>query len=114
MTRLDANGKYQILIIDDESSQRRVLEYNLQQEGHETHTAASGEEGLEILKNFPIDVVITDIKMPAMSGVELLSEIKRLYPEVQVILITAYATVESAIEAMKLGAYDYIQKPLNT
>lgn len=113
MTRSGANGKYQILIIDDEGSQRRVLEYNLQQEGHETHTAASGEEGLEILKNSPIDVVITDIKMPTMNGVELLSEIKRLYPEVQVILITAYATVESAIEAMKLGAYDYIQKPLN-
>lgn len=113
MTRSVANGKYQILIVDDESSQRRVLEYNLQQEGHETHTAASGEEGLEILKDSPIDVVITDIKMPTMNGVELLSEIKRLYPDVQVILITAYATVESAIEAMKLGAYDYIQKPLN-
>lgn len=113
MTRSVANGKYQILIVDDESSQRRVLEYNLQQEGHETHTTASGEEGLEILKDSPIDVVITDIKMPTMNGVELLSEIKRLYPDVQVILITAYATVESAIEAMKLGAYDYIQKPLN-
>ncbi len=103
----------QILIIEDDDSQRRVLEYNLQQEGYMVHTAANGEEGLELLKDADIDVVISDIKMPKMNGIELLSEIKRIAPDIQIILITAYATIDSAIEAMKLGAYDYIRKPIN-
>jgi two-component system NtrC family response regulator len=106
-------AQHQLLVVEDDDSQRRVLEYNLQQEGYTVHKAASAEEGLEILKSTPIDVVVSDIKMPQMSGIDLLSEIKRLDHDIQVILITAYATVDSAIEAMKLGAYDYIRKPLN-
>lgn len=109
----NAEEQHQILIIEDEDSQRRVLEYNLQQEGYKVYTVSSAEEGLEFFKNISVDVVISDIKMPQMDGIELLSEIKRLYPEMQVILITAYATIDSAVEAMKLGAYDYIRKPIN-
>lgn len=104
---------YRILIIDDDTSFRRVLEYNLQEEGYEVRTAADGESGLRLFQEKRPALVITDLKMPGMGGFELLKAVKNVSPETLVIVITAFGAVENAVEAMKLGAYDYITKPFN-
>ena len=101
-----------ILIIDDDSSLRRVLEYNLQQEGYDVVTAADGESGLRLFaEKFPA-LVITDLKMPGMDGIETLREIKKKKPLVEVIMLTGHASVESGIQGMQLGAFDYVMKPV--
>ena len=103
--------KAKILAVDDEEivlkSCRKILEGG----GHEVFTALSGQEALDLLKKEPIDIVITDIKMPVMDGMEVLERVKKEYPDVLVIIITGYSTVQSAVQAMKLGAFDYIPKP---
>ncbi|SNB44735.1 sigma-54 dependent transcriptional regulator [Geobacter sp. DSM 9736] len=103
----------QILIIDDDTSLRRVLEYNLQEEGYEVLTAADGEAGMALFDLHRPPLVITDLKMPGMNGFQLLAAVKERAPETLVIVITAFGAVETAVEAMKLGAYDYITKPFN-
>ena len=105
--------KAKILVIDDDTSLRRVLEYNLQEEGYEVQAASSGEEGLYLFRQTPPDLVITDMKMPGMDGLMVLKSIKEISPEALVIIITAFGTVDVAVEAMKSGAYDYITKPFN-
>ena len=105
--------KAKILITDDDTSLRRVLEYNLQEEGYEVQAAASGEEGLYLFGLAQPDLVITDMKMSGMDGLTLLKSIKERSPEALVIIMTAYGTVDVAVEAMKSGAYDYITKPFN-
>ncbi|MEI6757359.1 MAG: sigma-54-dependent Fis family transcriptional regulator [Chlorobium sp.] len=105
--------KAKILVIDDDTSLRRVLEYNLEQEGYEVKSASSGEEGLTLFEQCRPNLVITDMKMPGMSGLMVLKAIKERSPETLVIIITAFGTVDVAVEAMKAGAYDYITKPFN-
>jgi len=105
--------KHRILIIDDDASLRRVLEYNLQEAGYAVTAATSGEEGLVLFTAAPYPLVITDMKMPGMDGVELLSSVKKISPTTLVIMITAFGTVDIAVQAMKSGAYDYITKPFN-
>lgn len=100
-----------ILVIDDDTSLRRVLEYNLQEEGYEVQTASSGEEGLYWFGQSRPDLVITDMKMPGMDGLMLLKSIKERSPDTLVIIITAFGTVDVAVDAMKAGAHDYITKP---
>ncbi|MBJ6727060.1 sigma-54-dependent transcriptional regulator [Geomesophilobacter sediminis] len=102
-----------ILIIDDDDSLRRVLEYNLQQEGYSVFTAPNGEAGLKIFTDEAPPVVITDLKMPGMSGFQVLSSIKERSPATVVIVLTAFGAIDTAVEAMKLGAYDYLTKPFN-
>ena len=102
-----------ILIIDDDNSLRRVLEYNLQEAGYAVGTAASGEEGLRLFAEVSPALVITDMKMPGLDGMQVLKAIKEQSPETLVIMITAFGTVDIAVEAMKAGAYDYITKPFN-
>jgi DNA-binding NtrC family response regulator len=102
-----------ILIIDDDSSLRRVLEYNLQQEGYDVVTAADGENGLKLFAEKSPAVVITDLKMPGMGGFQLLSAIKERSPATVVIVLTAFGAIDTAVEAMKLGAFDYLTKPFN-
>ena len=102
-----------ILIIDDDTSLRRVLEYNLQEAGYAVATAASGEEGLRLFAEVEPALVITDMKMPGMDGMQVLKHIKEKSAETLVIMITAFGTVDIAVEAMKAGAYDYITKPFN-
>jgi len=102
-----------ILIIDDDSSLRRVLEYNLQEEGYEVSTAVSGEEGLLRFAEQEPELVITDMKMPGMDGFQVLRAVKERSPGTLVIIITAFGEVDSAVKAMKSGAYDYITKPFN-
>ena len=102
-----------ILIIDDDTSLRRVLEYNLQEAGYQVVAAASGEEGLRLFTEETPALVITDMKMPGMDGLQVLKAVKERSPETLVMIITAFGTVDIAVEAMKLGAYDYITKPFN-
>jgi len=102
-----------ILIIDDDTSLRRVLEYNLQEAGYQVIAAADGEEGLRLFSEEAPALVITDMKMPGMDGLQVLKAVKERSPETLVIIITAFGTVDMAVEAMKLGAYDYITKPFN-
>ena len=105
--------KAKILIIDDDTSLRRVLEYNLQEEGYEVQTASTGEEGLYLFGQAQPNLVITDMKMSGMDGLMVLKSIKERSPDTLVIIITAFGTVDVAVEAMKAGAYDYITKPFN-
>lgn len=102
-----------ILVIDDDTSLRRVLEYNLQEEGYGVLTAADGAAGMALFAESQPALVITDLKMPGMSGFEVLAGVKAQSPETPVIVITAFGAVETAVEAMKGGAYDYITKPFN-
>jgi two-component system NtrC family response regulator len=90
-----------------------VTQLKLQQAGYEASTAADGATALELLVRNPQDLIITDMKMPVMSGIDLLRKVKDDYPEIIVILVTAFGTIESAVEAMRLGAYDYLIKPIN-
>ncbi|MGM0596005.1 MAG: sigma-54-dependent transcriptional regulator [Myxococcota bacterium] len=100
-----------ILIVDDESSLRRMLSIALKRAGHQVKAAASGEEALEFLASAKFDIVITDLKMPGIGGMELLKKVKVLNPETEVLVITAHGTIDSAMEAVRAGAFDYIQKP---
>lgn len=102
-----------ILVIDDDDSFRRILEYNLQEDGYQVITASSGEDGLVEFKKYAPDLVITDMKMSGISGIDVLSAIKKLSPDMLIIIITAFGAVDKAVESMKLGAYDYITKPVN-
>ncbi len=101
-----------VLIVDDDASQRRLVEFWLQEDGYRTVTADDGKAGLHAFEQHAPALVITDVRMPGMSGLDLLSRIKGDNPDVPFVLITAFATVDDAVEAMKLGATDYILKPL--
>ncbi|MBU1702339.1 MAG: sigma-54 dependent transcriptional regulator [Candidatus Eisenbacteria bacterium] len=103
-----------ILIVDDETAQRQILGEILQDEGYTVSSAGSGGDALKIMQDRkPIDLLITDLRMPGMDGVELLRQALILKPDLIVILMTAFGTVSSAVEAMKSGAFDYLQKPFN-
>ena len=102
-----------ILVVDDEKSMRDFLGIMLEKEGMAVTVAQNGEEALRYIRNEVFDVVLTDIKMPKLGGLEILAEVNRTFPQTPVILITAFGTTQSAVEAMKLGAYDYITKPFN-
>ena len=100
-----------ILVVDDEGAIRYSITKTLQRVGYHVEAAASGEEALEMMKNQDYDVVLTDIRMPGLTGVELLSKIKEQAPDAVVILLTGYASLETAIESLRLGAHDYLVKP---
>ena len=100
-----------ILVVDDEEIVCLSCQRILAEEGYEVQTRLSGPEGLQLLAEEPFDLAIVDLKMPRMDGMEVLQAIKRDFPHIPVIMITGYATVESAVEAMKSGAFDYLPKP---
>lgn len=100
-----------VLVVDDEKDFVEMLSLRLNELGEKVTAAYSGEECLEILENDNIDVVILDVKMPGMDGIETLREIKKGYPLVEVIMLTGHGTTETAVQGMKLGAADYILKP---
>jgi DNA-binding NtrC family response regulator len=102
-----------ILVVDDDESLRWVTQAQLQQSGYQVDAAANGKEALAKIQETPPDLAIADLMMPGMSGIELLKSIRADYPEIIVILVTAFGTVENAVEAMRAGAYDYITKPVN-
>src|SRR5829696_2122284 len=100
-----------VLIIDDEEVLQDVLTALLRREGHQTQSAFSGEEGLEMLDREEVDLVLLDLMLPGMHGMEVLREMRRKHPDVVVVVITAFSSIESAIEAMREGAFHYIPKP---
>jgi len=102
-----------ILVVDDDASFRRVLEYQLKEAGYDAVCAADGKQALDLFSADPFHAVLTDLDMPRVSGNDLLRQIKRESPDTPVIVITAYATVDSAVDAMKAGAFHYLTKPLN-
>jgi DNA-binding NtrC family response regulator len=103
-----------ILVVDDEESLRRVTQVRLEQGGYSVCVAGSAEEAIEALDRSPFDIVLTDLRMPGMSGLELLKHVRSNLPDTTVIMMTAYGTVETAVEAMKAGAFDYLTKPIDT
>jgi two-component system response regulator PilR (NtrC family) len=104
-------AKARILVVDDEKSMRDLLSITLEKEGYDVLTAAGGEPAIEALHRESVDAVITDLRMPKVDGLQVLRVAKEISPDTAVIVITAVASTETAVEAMKLGAYDYITKP---
>jgi two-component system, NtrC family, response regulator AtoC len=105
-------AKLKILVIDDEKLIRWSFLKNLEQEGYEVFTAASGEEGFEIVKQELPDLVILDIRLPGKDGIEVLREIKETHPATLVVMMTAHGSIETVVQAMKAGAFDYMSKPV--
>lgn len=103
-----------VLLVDDEKIKRTALRDDLIEAGYETQEAACAEEGLIRLQNASFDVVITDLRMKDMDGMTFMAEIKKRWPDTEVVMITAYATVDNAVQAMRLGAFDYITKPFES
>ena len=101
-----------ILVVDDEENTRIALTRLLSREGYEVNTAANGLEALNSLRNNPAELIITDLNMPEMNGLSFLRELNREYPTSNVIMITAFGEVESYLEALNLGAFEYLNKPL--
>ncbi len=104
---------FSILIIDDEQAQLIALKTFLKRRQYQVFTANSGNEGLQILQNTPIDLVLTDYRMPDISGLEVVKKSQQINPEIPVIVITAYSQIEEAVQVMKEGAFDYLSKPID-
>lgn len=102
-----------ILIVDDEFNSRTLLAQLFQEDGYSAETAENGKTALETLKSKSFDILITDIRMPIMDGIELFHRVKEIYPHMPVILFTAYGTVEAAVKALKEGVFHYLEKPVN-
>jgi FixJ family two-component response regulator len=109
-----ATTNRKILIVDDESIVRRNFKRVLDDQGYEVNTAADGIEALELLGKDDYNLIITDMKMPRMSGIEVLKKVRDGFPHIAVVVVTGYGTVDSALEAMKMGACDFIEKPLTS
>jgi nitrogen regulation protein NR(I) len=105
--------KQQVLIVDDEPNLRKILSAQLSRDGYDVLTAEDGEQGLQILREHHIDLVVTDLKMPKVDGMALMREALREDPELPIVMITAHGTVDTAVEALKLGAFDYLTKPFD-
>ncbi len=105
--------KKPILIVDDEKNIRMTLSQSLESLEMETDTASDGEEALAKLKEKDFGLILLDIRMPGMDGMEVLRQVREIRPDIRVIMITAYGTIESAVEAIKLGAVDFLQKPFD-
>ena len=105
-------NRRRVLVVDDDESLRRVTQVQLEQAGYDTKAVANGVEAVALLQKSPQDLVISDLKMPGMSGLDLLRRIRSEYPDTVVVMITAFGAVDTAVEAMKAGAYDYITKPV--
>jgi DNA-binding NtrC family response regulator len=100
-----------VLVVDDEEIMREILEALLTREGYDVKLASTGSEGIDLAKTLPFDAAIVDIMMPGLDGVATLDELKKIDDDLPVLMITAFASVENAIAAMKRGAFDYITKP---
>jgi nitrogen regulation protein NR(I) len=105
--------KKQVLIVDDEPNLRKILAAQLSRDGYEVMLAEDGEQGLSMLREHHIDLVVTDLKMPKVDGMTLLREALRESPDLPIVMITAHGTVDTAVEALKLGAFDYLTKPFD-
>ena len=108
-----AEGPFRILVVDDESAIRDFMAIVFRDEGYAVEVAGTAEEALKLLQRAPVDTVFSDIRMPGMNGVELLRRVRREYPETEVVIMTSDATVDTAIAALREGAYDYLLKPVD-
>ena len=106
--------KIRVLLVDDEADFLETLAERLEIRNYDVTTSLSGEDALEKVRGYNFDVVVLDVLMPGIDGIEALREIKNIKPLTEVIMLTGHATVETAIEGMKLGAYDYLMKPCET
>ena len=106
--------KTRVLIVDDEEEFVQALSERLTIRDYDVTTSLSGEDAIEKLKHYNFDVIILDVAMPGMDGIETLSNIKRIKPLIEVIMLTGHGTVSSAVDGMKLGAFDYLMKPCET
>ena len=104
---------FRILIIDDEPAQLISLQTFLKRRNYRVFTATSGNEGLKILRNHPVDLVLTDYRMPDISGLDVVKKSREINPEIPVVVITAYSQIEEAVQVMKEGAFDYLSKPID-
>jgi DNA-binding NtrC family response regulator len=102
-----------ILVVDDEPNICQVLSAVLRKEGHEVEVCRDGEEALLLMEKTPVDLLITDVIMNNVSGVELLQRVQAASPQTPVVMMTAYGTIKSAVDAIKLGAFDYLAKPFD-
>lgn len=102
-----------IMVVEDDESLKRVTQVQLEKCGYQTSVATDASEALTLLEHEAVDLIITDLNLPGMSGLELLKKVRIEYPETTVVVVTAYGTIETAVEAMKAGAYDYIAKPVH-
>src|SRR4051812_40214774 len=105
--------KKQVLIVDDEPNLRKILAAQLSRDGYDVLLAEDGEQGLSLLREHHIDLVITDLKMPKVDGMTLLRHALAEHAELPIVMITAHGTVDTAVEALKLGAFDYLTKPFD-
>jgi two-component system response regulator HydG len=100
-----------IVVIDDEDIVRTSCSRTLVPEGYTVHLFKNGFDGLALLDKEPVDLVLTDLKMPEIDGIEILRRVKEKWPRIEVIIITGYQTVDTAVKSIKLGAFDYLEKP---
>lgn len=108
-----ATDTLNLLVVDDEPAMRALLKQSLEGTGHHVVEAADGHSALEVVEREDIDLILTDMRMEGLTGIDVLKAIKQQHPKIGVMLITGFATLESAMEAMRLGAIDVIQKPVN-
>ncbi len=106
-------ASFEVLLVDDEEDLLALLSLRLQSRGLEVSTAQSGTAALRALSEHPVDVVVLDIRMPGMDGLETLAYIKRQHPEIEVIMLTGFAETETASQALAAGAFDYLVKPVD-
>ncbi len=102
-----------VLVIDDDETLRKVVEYNLHEDGYHVISAGDGRTGLQRFQESTVDLVLTDVRMPEMDGMEVLTRIKAMQPDLPVIVLTAHGTIDAAVEAMRVGAFDYLTKPFS-
>ena len=105
--------KTKILVVDDEESHRIMLRAVLKDEGYEVAEAADGSEAVRAVEEEPFDLILMDVRMKTMDGIEALQEIRKISPLIPVLIMTAYASVKTAVEALKAGAFEYLTKPLD-
>jgi two-component system response regulator FlrC len=103
-----------ILVVDDEKGVRSFLAESLELGGHTVGRAEDGEAALAALERQSFDLVFTDLRMPRLAGIPFLKRVRELYPEIEIVVLTAHGSVDTAVEAMKLGAFDYLQKPVGS
>jgi len=104
---------FNVLLVDDEEEFLETLVKRMKKRNVNATGVKSGEEALELLDQHPVDVVVLDVRMPGMDGIEALKEIKRRHPLIEVIMLTGHASVEVAVQGMELGAFDYLMKPID-
>jgi two-component system, OmpR family, response regulator len=105
--------EFRVLVVDDEDDFRETIVKRLEKRKMKARGAESGERALDLIESQPFDVVVLDVKMPGLDGIDTLREIKKRKPLIEVILLTGHASMESGIEGIKLGAFDYVMKPAN-